>query len=540
MDWAKRWDVSVCTHDMNTERPATMEAQAVELENPFTSARDAFDELTEELQMVEVLELPHGEVEALVERRGLEILRRLFQAHIDVRGLGDVGPRVVGADEVERERKRKSTRRLASIFGVVLVTRLLYSPRGGGAAALAPMDASLNLPGESYSHGVRQRVARLAGRGAYDFVVEEVGKTTGARVPKRQAEELAVQAAADFDDFYAERTWSEPEDVSGGLVVLTVDGKGIVMRKDALRSQTRKAAEKEAHKLKRRLTRGEKRNRKRMATVASVYTIEPNIRTPEMILGGLQGADKAPKRPKPVKKRVWASVSKTPQAVINEAFAEGLRRDPEHKKRWVAVVDGNKTQLTLLRKLATRYGVELTIVLDVIHVTEYLWKAARVFHAEADPKGEAWVDERLMRILEGKSSRVAGGIRRSATNRKLDAATRQAADKAANYLLKYRDYLHYDEYLAAGLPIASGVIEGACRHLVKDRMDVTGARWSLKGAEAVLQLRALQASGDFDDYWRFHLDREKASNHEIHYAEDTPPPIPRPGACPPVLRLVKS
>ena len=404
------------------------------------------------------------------------------------------------------------------------------------------MDASLNLPRESYSHGVRRRVAELAGQGAYDRVVDEVVKTTGATVPKRQAEELAVRAAVDFDDFYGEREQLDPAEAQGELLVITVDGKGIVMRPEALTKKTRQAAQQRENKLRRRLTKGEKRNRKRMATVASVYTIDADLRTADDVVGGLRAGEKAPRaRPKPVGKRVWASVTKKPAAVIEQAFHEGLRRDPQRRKRWVAVVDGNKTQLRLLREAAERHGVALTIVLDVIHVTEYLWRAARAFHAETDPAGETWVDERLLRVLRGKSSDVAAGIGRSATKRRLRASKRKPADKAAQYLLKYRDYLHYDEYLAAGLPIASGVIEGACRYLVKDRMDITGARWGLEGAEAVLKLRALAASGDFEAYWAFHEERERLSNHEVYYAGCSPPEPPT--ADPrgrPHLRLVKS
>jgi hypothetical protein len=519
-----------------------MKVHAVAAENPFDAAHRSFDALVHRLQASETTVLNHSAVERLIEHDGREVLRLLFQAHLDVRGPGDVEDAVVGADEIVRERTRTSTRRLMSVFGLVLVTRLLYSAREGGAPALAPMDASLNLPRESYSHGVRRRVAELAGQGAYDRVTDEVRRTTGAVVPKRQAEELAVRAAVDFDDFYSERDQFDPSAAQGELLVITVDGKGIVMRPGSLTAQTQRAAAAEAHKLNRRLTKGEKKNRKRMATVAAVYTIDPDVRTPDMIIGGLRGAEKTRrKRPKPIGKRVWASVMKTPGAVIEQAFQEALHRDPQRAKRWVAVVDGNKTQLRLLREAAARHGVELTIVLDVIHVTEYLWKAARAFHAETDRAGEAWVDERLLRALQGTSSDVAAGTRRIATKRKLSASKRKPADKAAAYLLKYRDYLHYDEYLAAGLPIASGVIEGACRYLVKDRMDITGARWSLEGAEAVLKLRALAASGDFEAYWKFHEEREQSSNHDVHYAAFAPPQprVPaRRGR--PQLRLIKS
>jgi hypothetical protein len=206
--------------------------------------------------------------------------------------------------------------------------------------------------------------------------------------------------------------------------------------------------------------------------------------------------------------------------VIADAFAEAHRRDPAQTKRWVAVVDGSDPQLARLAKTAQRSGgVPLTIVLDVMHVAEYLWSASLAFHAEDSPERETWVSERLLAVLEGRASGVAAGMRRSATRRALAAAERTAVDAGARYLLNHKAFLRYHEYLAAGFPIASGVIEGACRHLVKDRMDVTGARWSLAGAEAVLQLRALRASGDFDAYWQFHEQQEYARTHAARYQD---------------------
>jgi len=152
------------------------------------------------------------------------------------------------------------------------------------------------------------------------------------------------------------------------------------------------------------------------------------------------------------------------------------------------------------------------------------------------------VSRRLLEILRGHSSRVAGGIRRSATLRGLSLVEREAADKCCGYLLKYGPYLRYDPCLAAGTPIATGVIEGACRHLVKDRMELTGARWSLAGAEAVLRLRALRTSGDFDEYWQFHEVREYERNHVAQYADGKVPAVKKSGihGPKPNLRIVKS
>ena len=223
------------------------------------------------------------------------------------------------------------------------------------------------------------------------------------------------------------------------------------------------------------------------------------------------------KKPKPIAKRVWASIKKPPEEVIQEMFAEGLRRDLDKQQTWVALVDGCPRQIERIKSQAKAQDISITIVCDIIHVIEYLWKAAWCFFETGDRAAEEWVNERFIAILEGKSSLVAGGIRRAATNRKLKKAAREAIDICATYLLNKAPYLKYHEYLAKGFPIATGVIEGACRHLIKDRMDLTGARWRLNGAEAVLQLRSLKSSGDFTDYWRFHEQKEFERNHASKY-----------------------
>ena len=159
----------------------------------------------------------------------------------------------------------------------------------------------------------------------------------------------------------------------------------------------------------------------------------------------------------------------------------------------------------------------MTITVDFIHVLEYRWKAAYCFHGSGTEAAERWVGERALRLLHGQSSNVAAGMRRSATRQGLSSKDRAAVDDCAEYRLKYRQYLRYDDNLRRGLPIATGVIEGACRHLVNDRMDITGARWGLPGAEAVLKLRSLRSSGDLDEYWEFHKARALERNHASRY-----------------------
>ena len=507
-------------------------------ESPFSGARGHAAKVEGILESADMVRKPHSDVEDFLDEKGREWARLMYDEHLRLRAALEKRTEVVGAEGVERGSVRDSERHLETVFGRVSVPRLAY--QAPGAADLHPMDAALNLPREMFSHGIRRMVAKEAARASFDEVVEIVRDYTGSTIAKRQVEELAMRAAQDFDAFYEQR--AAARDPKGDLLVISTDGKGIVMRHEDLRPATRLAAEKSARKLETRLTPGEKSNRKRMAQVATVYSIAPFPRSPADILHTLRDAAEVDaKRPRPTDKRVWASVEKEARSVIREAFDEALRRDPEKRRRWVVLVDGEPKQLRAVKKEARRVGVEVTIIVDIVHVIEYVWGAARALFGESNAKAESWVADRLLALLTGRSG---GDIARTirwwaARNKKLDAAALRAIDKACDYVgdRTRTRLMHYAEALRDGLPIATGVIEGACRYLVKDRMDRTGARWSLTGAEAVLRLRALRASGDFDAYWLFHIEQDKHRNHASRY-EDARIPDPLP-PLKPRLRRVK-
>ncbi len=211
-----------------------------------------------------------------------------------------------------------------------------------------------------------------------------------------------------------------------------------------------------------------------MATTAAVYSVTPSIRSAEQIMGCSK--EERAKRPKIENKRVWASVERGEEAVIKEAISEALSRDPNQQRDWVVVVDGEINQLSYIHKTLAATKASATVIVDFIHVLEYLWKAAYSFHAVSSEEAEQWVTERALKILQGKSTEVAAGMRRSATLKNLSQEKRKAVDKCAGYLHNNKPYLKYDEYLTAGYPIATGVIEGACRHLINDRLGITGSR----------------------------------------------------------------
>ena len=471
--------------------------------------------------------MTHSDLERELEAKGRELMRKLLQAHLDLRGPGEAAGPVRDAAGETQSRAQLHDRQLETIFGTVTVSRTGYGTEG--KPSLHPLDGALNLPVEKYSHEVRRRVAIEAAKNAFDEGVKTLETYTGAHVPKRQFEELVARAAQDFEDFYEQRQAnSRAAPHTGSILVLTVDGKGVVMRPEDLRDATRRAAAKRNETFTARLAQGRRLHAKRMASVAAVYTVEPFVRTPEDILAPAGKVPEEILRPRPEHKRVWASLERTPEEVITAMFDEAEHRDPRRQKTWVALVDGNLTQLDILQKVAQQRKITLRILVDFIHVAQYVWKAASAFYPADREKQDAWVLPRLLEILRGKAGYVAGGMRRSATLRSLSASDRKPVDECADYLLNYSPYLMYDKALAVGTPIATGIIEGACRHLVEDRMNITGARWCLEGGEAVLRLRALRSSGDFDDYWEFHEIREYERNHAAHYADQQVPVVTSP------------
>jgi hypothetical protein len=481
----------------------------------FTASDVVFATVRDWLGSSEATALEHAELEDQLDTKGRELMRQLLQDHLDLRAQRETRVQVRDAAGMTHGAVEAGhARGLSTVFGQVEVTRLAYRRRGH--PNLHPADALLNLPAEKHSHGLRHLAAIEGARGSFDGTVAAIERCAGQALGKRQVEALAARTAVDFGDYYAGRL--PPAADPGDVLVISCDGKGIVMRPGALRAATAKAAAAGTTKLATRLSKGEKRNRKRMAEVASVYDLTPVPRVPADILPAAADAD-AGRTPAPTAKGKWvmASVVDDAAAVVARIFDQAQRRDPGHNRPWVALVDGNNHQIERIHAEARRRGVQVAVVVDFVHVLEYLWRAAWSFFDEADPDAETWVHDKATAVLAGQATRVAAAIRRKATYHHLDPSRRANADLCAKYLTNKAPYLDYTHALAQGCPIATGVIEGACRHLVKDRMDLTGARWGLDGAEAVLKLRALGSNGDFDDYWRYHLAQEKRRNHEANY-----------------------
>jgi hypothetical protein len=475
----------------------------------FACSGEVFGQIEEWLGSAEAAGLEHAELEEQLAARGRELQRRMLQDHLDLRAAREQRRQdVTGPDGTVRPRaERGHSRRLSTRFGQVTVTRIAY--RAPGKGNVHPADAELNLPPGRHSHGLSQMIARAAAQVSFGAACERVARESGSPLGRRQGQDLAVAAACDFDAFYAGRM--PPPGGRGDVLGLSCDAKGIVVRPAAMRPDQQRKARKRVPKQDGRLSRGEVRHRKRMAEAGAVFDVTPVPRTAGDILDPPDGP--RPDGPRTGGKWVTASIAQDAAAVVAAVLAEADRRDPGRQRTWIALIDGNNHQIDLLQAAAASRATTITIICDYIHVLEKLWTAAWCFHPEASPQAGPWVRTQSQAILHGRAAAVAAAIRARAAAARITTAKRKAASTVAAYLEAKAPYLDYPTALAQGWPISTGIIEGTCRHLIKDRMDITGARWGLATAEAILKLRALLANGDFDPYWQYHLQQEHNRNH---------------------------
>src|SRR5712691_66639 len=373
-----------------------MQGYAAARDEAFAESGKCSGELEDWLASQEAAGLQHGELEEQLDVRGRELLRRLFQDRLDLTAAREERRRdVTGEDGIVRTRAERGRERpLVTKFGQVTVSRIAY--RSPGRANVHLLDRVLNLPEEKHSRGLRKLGVIEAVRGSHEGAALAITRATGVQIGKRQVEELVLRAAADVDSFCADRRPAPAPD--DHALVLTFDGKGIVMRPDALRPATAKAAASARNKLATRLSPGEKHGRKRMAGLACACDAIPVPRAPEDIISTPAQKRKEkkeqtaeatgngkPREPKARGKWLTASVTDDIPAVIATAFDEAERRDPGRKRERAVLVDGSNTQIAAVAAEAGRRGVTVTIVIDFIHVLEYLRKAAWSFFIKGEP-----------------------------------------------------------------------------------------------------------------------------------------------------------
>lgn len=465
--------------------------------------------LVERLQNAADQHQPIHEVEEIAFRQLLIVGRCLLQAFLDMAGPGDVGPTMIVAGDsptdTDRELPRLEqtrTRPYLSIFGEIDIERTCY---GHDRVEAVPLDAQLHLPQRQYSYLLQQWLGAFVVDDAHAEAVRKLETILGLEIAVKASEDLNREQACDVEPYQNNLPVPEPTE-EGPILVVTADCKGVPLVRSALPPEEATETPLPALANQRR-GKGEKANKKKMAAVGAVYTIDPFVRTADEVIDEVMRKQAANRRPKPAHKRVRADLLVGKVALFLWLADEVVRRNPEGTKPLIFLSDGERA----LQDRQSEYLPENVIcILDLFHVMERLWKVAWCFFDETTQKREAhqWVEERLRRLLEGKVDSVVRGLRYQSTQRGLRGPKRKTVRDAAEYFERNRGRMKYDEYLALGYPIGSGVVEGACRHLVKDRMERTGMRWIPSGAQAMLDLRATYLNGDWNAFWEYHVDHE--------------------------------
>jgi len=454
------------------------------------------------------------EVERSVFDRLLLVGRAAIDQFLVLPGDGDLGDTVTADNGQALFRSAEPVARpLRTIFGEHHFSAFVYRKRRHSHTpiVLRPVDARLSLPSGRWSPLLEEFTQLFCLEGASASAAEAFARIFRQQLSVDTLEEVNQRmgaAAAEFLDGLD----APPRNEEGDLLVVTADGKGVpLVQADAAR-----------------LCCFEERPRRpgnrRMATLASVYSVDRHVRTPEDIIAALfrderEQPNRGAVRPKPCHKRVIARFPKVFEELAEKPISGSIialswaAAEVEQRRRTgqplVRLMDGQ----TSLWDAADACLVDerdpgpVFDILDIVHVASYVWRAAKVFHTHREPQ-EAFVRDRLLRILHG----VIQGLRHRATRCRLAGAARKEVDTVCGYFTTHAPRMQYDKYLAAGCPIATGVIEGACRHLVKDRMERSGMRWTQPHAQTMLDLRAVHQSSSWDDFHQQRITTQQASS----------------------------
>jgi hypothetical protein len=459
-----------------------------------------FDQLQEGVRRAAREGRPIHEVEEDLWSELLQIGHDALELFLRLQGPGDMGETVtLPSGAVCQRLQELHARRYVSIFGEFELQRVVYGSREGQKIEFVPLDNRLQLPAGVFSYVLQNWDQSLCVEEAFGQASATMRRMLRLKQSVNSLEHMNQEMAREATTFMLNRPQPEQE---GEIVVASADQKGIVLRRQLDDPPPK------AHRGK-----GDKASQKRMATVATVYSVDRYHRTAEEVVAALFRDPPKPKqdRPRPQGKEVWATLPRDerPGSGIDAAFAwmigELYLRDRAKDKPLVYISDGQETLWEARQQWLPERAVN---ILDLLHVTPRLWKAAHVFHKEGSPAAEDFVRDRLLRVLQGHAGGVVRGLREMATKHGVRGAKKQTIAKVCAYLQANLERMHYDEYLRAGYPIASGAVEGACRHLVKDRMERAGMHWTVAGAQAMLDVRSIEVSDLWDEYQQYRIEVE--------------------------------
>lgn len=459
------------------------------------------------------------EVEQQLWQRLLMLGQQLLGSYFALLGAGDEGAEVVKAGQRLKRSSSPQRRRYLSVFGELGIDRWVYARGEKQRIAYAPLDQRAGLPALKYSYLLQDWSQHLATELAYQPMQGVLKRFLGLEVSVAALETMTRAVAETVAPWWAEQHLPVEAQLQGEQVtVLSADAKGVVMRAGAVEKPLPGRA----------LTRhGPTPGKCKMAVLGAAYTVDAWVRTPEAVLEALFGDtlkstpapaanDSLAPRPRPLYKRVRAALSTAElgqpghaTAVIFPWLAEQARqRDPHRQRPCVLLIDGQHTLWEQAGAHLPRH--DRIEILDLLHALSYLWQATHLFHRPSSDKALALMQLLTLALLKGQGLTALRWLAAEAPECGLKPAQRAELDRIGAYFEAHQERIHYDQYLAQGLPIASGVIEGACRHVVHDRLNRTGMRWSLDGAQAMLHLRCVAINGLWPELMNEHIRRETA------------------------------
>jgi len=418
----------------------------------------------------------------------LALGRQLMQLFFVMRAKREVIEKELEVEGVVYKYRGSRKRSYVSIFGEVEVKRGCYWQRGKDSQY--PLDKALSLPKRSFSEWVQEIIGQLSVCAPYEDAVSLMTKWFGLSIPKRSTIQMAKEHAETVASYYEQQARSEPKE-HDTILVVSADGKGIPMNRE------------NSPPPKDRRGKGTKKTAKKDATITAIYTVSPFVRRSDDIIatllpGNLTTPSSSVVRPKPSNKQVFGTL-KGKQAAFEQLTQQAVKYQTTQLTDLIALTDGCRS----LQLKVEDYLPDFTLILDIIHALEYVWDAANVLFGETNPQRAFWVEDALRSLLEDDHETLFTHLEYQISDPSLSPSKVKTLTKTLNYLRRNRPYMNYQHYLAQGWPIGTGVIEGACRHLVKDRFEQAGMRWSLSGAQAILALRTVHLNSDWDDFQRF-------------------------------------
>jgi len=426
-------------------------------------------------------------------RQILQLGYQLLCLFVKVRVEGESHARLVKGDQTVLPYHSQKERTYFSIFGKLRFERAYFYAWGGGGQS--PLDEALSLPEHCYSDLLMESAELLGVEGAYGKGLRVVARLLGLEVSELALETGVAEDSQSVKAYYRQKA-PFPRAEEGPILVAQADGKGVPLVREEADEKVRRG-------------KGDKKTHKKEAIATAVYTIQPYLRTPEEVLRALFKQEQpAAQRPGPQHKQIFASLRGKRQA-LQQLARWVQRREGQHIEQRVALTDGAEP----LQKQMLACLPGFPLVLDIIHAVEYLWKAGTALYGETDPYRAEWVETQTLQLLSSQTGQVIQLLEDKANALAPNSQAARSLRTAAHYFQRNLPFMDYAQYLQLGWPIGTGVIEGTCRHLVKDRMELSGMRWTIPGAGALLALRAVNENGDWED---FHTFRRAQRHRELY------------------------